>query len=75
MSGFVIRYNKTTSERILQEFRGPNGHRAALQERMRIEREDGLGPEWEVVSLNADSLETIESTHSRYFRGEELQTL
>lgn len=52
MSGFVIRYNKTTLERIMQESRGVNGHRDALQERMRLEREEGLGP-GEVVSLNA----------------------
>ena len=71
MSGFVIQYQRTTGDRIVKEFGGEGGPRRALLERLRLEklRSDSS---WEVVSLNSDSLETIQRTHSRYFSGQPL---
>lgn len=67
MAGFVIEYNRKTGERRLTEFRGEDGHKAAFRYRLRLEaeREDR---DWEIVSLNSDSLQTIEQTHARYFQ-------
>lgn len=70
MPGFLIEYNRRTREWHAEEYDGPNGHRDALEERLRRElvRTD---PEIEIASLNGDSLETIKKTHSRYFEGAE----
>ncbi|WP_291036438.1 hypothetical protein [Herbiconiux sp.] len=68
MPAFLVEYNRRSREVRVQEFDGPSGHRDALLRRIEIEneREDG---DWEIASLNADSLETIRRTHSRYFDG------
>lgn len=71
MPGFVIEYHRPTGDRRVYEFPGDNGHREALQLRLELEaqREDA---DWEIASLNSDSLATLQKTHSRYFTGREL---
>ena len=68
MAGFVIQYHRFSGDRIVQEFIGPNGSREALTARLKLESERP-NDDWEIVSLNSDSLDTIKKTHSRYFRG------
>lgn len=74
MPGYVIEYNRITGDRLVTAFPGADGHKAALLERLRLEK---LRPsdDWEVVSLNSDSLETVQKTHSRYFTGKEIHAL
>ncbi|HET7415975.1 MAG TPA: hypothetical protein VFI97_09795 [Arthrobacter sp.] len=71
MSGFVIQYDRRTGDRIVTEFKGADGPRRALVERLELERKRA-SEDWEVVSLNSDSVSTIQKTHSRYFTGREL---
>ena len=66
MPGFVIQYNKRTGARNVTEYLGSDGHRLALRERLRLERETN-NPDIEIVSLVGRSLDTIKKTHSRYF--------
>lgn len=68
MAGYVIKYNRVTGERIVREFPGRQGHRDALVLRLKLEKERE-NRDWEIVSLNSDSLETVQKTHSRYFTG------
>lgn len=68
MPGFVVEYNRATGDHHVTEFLGLDGHRAALKFRLERER-DRPSDEWEIVSLNSDSLETVHRTHSRYFTG------
>lgn len=74
MSGFVIEYNRITGDRLVTEFPGLNGHREALLQRLKLERER-LSADWEIVSLNSDSIETVKKTHSRYFTGHNVRAL
>ncbi|RAM37347.1 hypothetical protein [Arthrobacter globiformis] len=68
MPGFVIEYNRITGDHLVTEYSGADGHRAALLRRLELEK---IRPsaEWEIVSLNSDSLDTVRKTHSRYFTG------
>lgn len=74
MPGYVIEYNRITGDRHVIEFPGANGHREALLERLKLEK---VRPsrDWEIVSLNSDSLETVQKTHSRYFTGKQVSKL
>mgnify|MGYP001112112312 CR=1 FL=1 len=74
MPGYLIEYNRITGDRYVTEFPGTDGHRAALLERLKLEK---VRPsrDWEIVSLNSDSLETVQKTHSRYFTGRQVSTL
>lgn len=72
MAGFLVMYNRRTGAMQLETFPGDRGHRAALQKRFELE-EQRVDPDIEIVSLNADSIETLRSTHSRYFAREEAQ--
>lgn len=72
MPGYVIEYNRATGDHEVTEFLGEQGHREALRFRLERERERS-SVDWEVVSLNSDSLETIHKTHSRYFVGKTVQ--
>lgn len=74
MSGYVIEYNRLTGDRKVIEFQGAFGHRDALLARLRIEKERPSG-DWEIVSLNSDSLETVKKTHSRYFTGKQVAAM
>jgi len=71
MAGFVIEYNRKSGAWRVTEFRGPQGHRQAFQRRLELEPLRA-SPDWEIVSLNSDSLATIRRTHARYFEGQEL---
>lgn len=72
MPGFVIQYHRPTGNRIVHEFLGESGHRDALQYRLELEGQR-LDADWEIASLNSDSLETLQKTHARYFIGREVQ--
>lgn len=66
MPGFVIEYHRPTGERRVHEFLSEDGHRLALLRRLQLEAERS-DSDWEIASLNSDSLETLKKTHSRYF--------
>lgn len=72
MPGYVIEYNRATGDHEVTEFPGSEGHRAALRYRLALEGSRASN-EWEIVSLNSDSLETVHRTHSRYFGGRAVQ--
>lgn len=71
MAGFVIEYNRLSGERRVHSFPGTEGHREALRRRLELEstRES---EDWEIVSLNSDSIETVRRTHARYFERDRL---
>jgi hypothetical protein len=71
MQAFVVEYNRKTRDWRVTEYPGESGHRDALLRRIELERAR-TDDEWEIVSLNSDSLATIKKTHSRYFGGREL---
>ena len=71
MPGFVIQYNRKSREWMVTEFPGDQGHQAAFLRRLELEK-TRENDDWEIASLNSDSLETIKSTHARYFEGTEL---
>lgn len=73
MPGFVIEYHRKSRDWRVTEFGGPQGHREALRRRLELEPRR-QSDDWEIVSLNSDSLATIQSTHARYFEGRELQS-
>lgn len=74
MPGYVIEYNRITGDRVVMEFPGSNGHREALLERLKLEQARP-STDWEIVSLNSDSLDTVKKTHSRYFTGHTVPAL
>lgn len=74
MAGFVVMYNRRSRQWSVEEFLGPDGSREALLRRIELEQQR-IDVDWEIASLNADSLETVQKTHSRYFEGEELVAL
>lgn len=71
MSGYVIQFDRRTGDRIVAEFEGVDGPRRALDQRLALESQRA-SDDWEIVSLNSDSLATVQKTHSRYFTGHEL---
>lgn len=73
MAGFTIQYNKKTQDRMVEVFEGATGHRAAMKRRLELEK-IALGKDWEIVSINADSLGSIQRSHSRYFHGREVHS-
>lgn len=72
MPGYVIEYHRPSGDRRVYEFPGETGHQEALQFRLRLE-DERVDEDWEIASLNSDSLDTVKKTHARYFRGRELQ--
>lgn len=71
MSGFLIEYNRKSGDWRVTEFAGPEGHRLALLRRLELDQ-SRTDENWEYVSLNSDSLDTVKKTHSRYFEGREI---
>jgi hypothetical protein len=71
MPGFVIEYHRPTGDRRVHEFLGADGHRAALEYRLELESRR-TDRDWEIASLNSESLEMLRRTHARYFQGREL---
>lgn len=66
MEAILIRYNRRTGDRVVKVFRNPDDAVRDNGFRRDVGRCD---PEWEMVILLADSLETVMHTHSRYFSG------
>lgn len=65
MKHFLLLYNKESGDLVtLQEY---ENSREALKERFALERQYRDQPEFEVVVLNADTVSSLEATHSRYF--------
>jgi hypothetical protein len=71
MPAFLVQYNRRSREWMVTEYLGPDGARQAFLRRLELERER-TDADWEIASLNADSLETVRMTHSRYFEGDQL---
>ncbi len=71
MPGYLVEYNRRSREWKVTEFPGEDGHREALLQRLELERAR-VDKDWEIASLNGDSLETVQKTHARYFEGREL---
>jgi hypothetical protein len=72
--GFLVEYNRKSRDWKVTEFLGEDGHRAALIQRLELESER-TDDEWEIASLNSESLATVMKTHARYFEGRELQSV
>ncbi len=72
MPGFVIEYHRPSGDRRVYQFPGETGHQDALAFRLELEGQRS-DPDWEIASLNTDSLATLQKTHARYFTGRELQ--
>ena len=72
MTGFLIEYHRPSGDWSLQSFSGENGYRRAMEDSFMLERAR-RSEEFEVAALASDSVETLKSTHSRYFRGTERQ--
>ncbi len=72
MPGYVVEYHRRTRDWRVTAFPGADGHRDALRARLELER-DRQSDDWEIASLNGDSLAVVKQTHSRYFEGRELE--
>lgn len=68
MPNFVIEFNRKTRVRRVTEF---GDARNAMLRRLELER-DRSDENVEIVALTSDSFESLMSTHSRYFTGDEL---
>jgi hypothetical protein len=76
MPGYLILYRRHSGERQVIEFGGPGGHREAVNMRLRLEAEKRFaGENIEIAAISSDSIETVRSTHSRYFEGDEVDLL
>jgi hypothetical protein len=74
--GFLILYRRHSGERQVIQFDGPEGHRAALEMRLRLEAERRfVGEDVEIAAISSDAIETVQSTHARYFQGDEADLL
>ena len=62
---FLITRDPDTGETTVVEF--GNDYDAALRAYAAAERENGISPRLNTVLISADSLATIEQTHSSYF--------
>ncbi|GHH76007.1 hypothetical protein [Promicromonospora soli] len=69
LMSFVIEYDRRTGAVRVEEFTGERANRAGVLRRLELERAR-TDKNIEIVSLVSDSLETIRSTHSRYFMAE-----
>ena len=67
MSNFLIVYNRRSGEQSVREF-AAGQEREAIRARFLVERNHRGDSDIEVVVLSADSLETLERTHGRYFK-------
>ena len=64
---FLVTYDPSTGETTVCSF--GTDEEAALVAYAKAEQDNGLSGPLDVVLLGADSLETIEQTHSSYFNG------
>ncbi len=70
---FLITRDPDTEEPTVIEF--GTDHDAALRAYAEAERENGINPRLNTVLISADSLATIERTHSSYFDKADLKQL
>jgi hypothetical protein len=72
---FLVIYDPAIGKAEVHEF--GTDYEAAQEAYAGLEQENGIETNFDVVLLSADSLETIEQTHSSYFsdRGNSLQKL
>ena len=66
MTSFLLQFNRKSRELKVEEFEGRAGQRSALRRRLELEKRR-TDRNIEIVSINADSLEDVKVTHSRYF--------
>jgi hypothetical protein len=64
---FLITLDPDTGKTTVEEF--GTDYSAALAAYAEAERANGINPKLNTVLISADSLETIEQTHSSYFSG------
>jgi hypothetical protein len=64
---FVLRYDQATGDVAIYTFE-PDETNAALARRFALERAARDQPNVEVVLLGAPSLESLKTTHARYFK-------
>jgi hypothetical protein len=69
MEGILIKYNRKNGERIVHEYKGPDGYSDAMNAKLFSDSIANPQDGWEVVVIGSDSLSTVERTHSRYFSG------
>jgi len=72
MNAYVVEYHRVSGEYRVEEFAGDGAGERAIGRRLELERRHAPGDGWEIVSLNAESLDVLKRTHSRYFFGREL---
>ena len=65
MSSFIITYNRTTGESLIEFFEEPT---QAIKNRLLREAEIN-DPGTEIAHISAPSLESLKKSHSRYFMG------
>lgn len=70
MTGFLVEYHRPSGDWHVRAFEGEDGAHDAMIERFRLEKARA-STDYEIAVLTADSLGTIQRTHSRYFRGNE----
>lgn len=69
MNHWLIVYRRSTGELVECTAYGQDG-KGALAARFSWELRADAGPDLEIVTLGADSLDTLRVTHSRYFQKE-----
>lgn len=72
MEGILIKYNRKNGERIIREYKGPDGYSNAMKTKFFADSISNPQNDWEVVVIGSDSLSTVERTHSRYFSGRDV---
>ncbi|MEE8725485.1 MAG: hypothetical protein SOI15_05375 [Bifidobacterium crudilactis] len=72
MEGILIKYNRKSGDRIVQEFKGASGYLEAMRTKLFADSISYPQDNWEVVVIGSDSISTVERTHSRYFSGNDI---
>ncbi len=68
VQNFLVEFNRRTGQRRVRAF---SSAREATLCRLQLERER-VNTDIEICALSTDSLEALQTTHSRYFSGEEM---
>jgi hypothetical protein len=67
VTGFILSYHRRSGELTIEQFTGDDSVSRAASRRLELERER-TDADVEIASLFSDSLESLQKTHSRYFR-------
>jgi len=67
VTGFILSYHRRSGELRIEQFTGEDSVSRAASRRLELERER-TDADVEIASLFSDSLESLQKTHSRYFR-------